>query len=196
MFCVNCGAQLPENSRFCNICGTNLSTGIASPTQGAATAGGYSQVQPGGYAQQDGFGASQGYPQQGGFVNSNSSDLVMDAGKVTFYNSEKALSIGGTGKMKIYSDRIEFKVTTGSQAAFALGPVIGAAMMHKDKGKMNVYYFNQIRNARIAKHMGLMKKVVIEFMDGKTCAFTPAERGSKTNEEAEKLCSTIKSYIR
>lgn len=254
MFCVNCGAQLPENSRFCNICGTDLSTRIAPPAQGAATGGGYSQVPPGGYAQPGGFGAAQGYPQQGGFagqqsyppqgygqpggfgapqgypqqsfgqmggyaqpmdqgqprgfvppeptgapqgfVNSNINNPVMDAGKMTFYSSEKAMVVGGTGKMKIYPNRIEYKLISGSQAGFALGPLIGGALASKSKGKVEEYYFDQIKDVRIAKHMGMMSKVVIEFTNGKTCAFMPMEKGSKSNEHAEKICSTIRQYLR
>lgn len=269
MFCVNCGAQLPENSRFCNICGTDLSTRIAPPAQGAATPTGFSQPQapvynaPQGYPQGQGFGAPQGYPQQGfgqaggyaqpgfgqqggypqqgfgqptgyaqpgfgqpagyaqpgfdpvmaqpqprafvppveegqprGFDSVNSGEPVLDAGKVTFYTSAKAMVVGGSGKLKLYADRMEYQVLTGSQAGFAFGPLVGGALMMKKKGKVDIFYYDQIKDARIAKHMGLMNKVVIEFRDGKTCAFMPMEKGSKTNAMSQKICDTIKRYIR
>ena len=60
MFCVNCGNKLPENSRFCNMCGTDLSTRIAPPSQGAATSGGYSMPPQGGISQPSGYQPANG----------------------------------------------------------------------------------------------------------------------------------------
>ncbi|MCR5403475.1 MAG: zinc ribbon domain-containing protein [Butyrivibrio sp.] len=274
MFCVNCGNRLPENSRFCNMCGTDLSNRIAPPAPGAATPGGYSMQQggnqhPAGYqsgnvaamplgssdsrfgqpagfgqqggglqggfaqqgvSQQQGFGQSQAfpqqqfypqqqiYPQQGfdnsgtvtpavgfvppaeqsspqGFAPANPDEVIMDAGKVTFYTSEKAMVVGGSGKLRIFPDRIEYQVISGSQAGFAFGPLIGGAMMMKKKGKVEEFYFDRIKDVRIAKHMGMMSKVVLEFKDGKTCAFMPMEKGSKTNSQSRKIHDTIKKLI-
>ncbi|MCR5404112.1 MAG: zinc ribbon domain-containing protein [Butyrivibrio sp.] len=72
MFCINCGQQLPDNSVFCNICGTRLAgrqeNNAAVPhmsaqgyngAQGYNNAPGYNSAQ--GYNAVPGYGAAQGY---------------------------------------------------------------------------------------------------------------------------------------
>ncbi|MCR5371584.1 MAG: zinc-ribbon domain-containing protein [Clostridium sp.] len=67
MFCRYCGAMVPDDSRFCEQCGTQLSTanarGAQTPSAAVPPA---QQFQQGGYPQQSGF-PQGGYPQQGGF---------------------------------------------------------------------------------------------------------------------------------
>ena len=65
MFCNNCGAQLPDGSKFCTACGATLAQDAApqQPQQPGGyqpQQGGYPQQPQGGYPQQPG-----GYPQQG-----------------------------------------------------------------------------------------------------------------------------------
>ena len=35
MFCSNCGAQLPDHAKFCNMCGTPTGVGGPAPQAGA-----------------------------------------------------------------------------------------------------------------------------------------------------------------
>lgn len=46
MFCFNCGAQLPDNSRFCGVCGATLSGGSQGGQQPAGQGGYFAPVPP------------------------------------------------------------------------------------------------------------------------------------------------------
>ena len=80
--CSNCGSELPENAKFCSVCGNTIgeapNESPAAPVeQGGYPQGGYQQPQnyqpqggyqqPQGYQPQGGYQQPQGYQPQGGY---------------------------------------------------------------------------------------------------------------------------------
>ena len=195
MFCTQCGAQLPDDSRFCSQCGAKIIPESAAQTRQAPQQNynqqqSYQQPYPQqgyqqGYPQQ---GYQQGYPQQPypqqGYQQPYPQQgyqqpypqafngpmavgaLVKDAGKMTRYNGKGAVGpITGQGQLQIFDDHLEF---------------------HK----------RDLASVTKGKYAGMLASVVITQKDGKAFSFVPAERGFKTNEAAEEIARIISQYLR
>ena len=194
MFCTNCGAQLPDGSRFCAQCGAPQEA-VAAPVQQP-----YPQQpvyqQP---AYQQPVYQQPAYPQQPSYAPQApmpTGAFLMEGGKMTRYNGGKAIgAVTGSGELNVYDDRLEFIKKTGDQRGYMLGPVIGAAIALNGakKNPVDVYYFRDIAQVRTGKYAGLMGTLVLELRDGKAVSFVPAS--GKAGQVAEQLCGLISQYL-
>ena len=208
MFCRYCGAQVPDDSRFCENCGAQLGAPAAVPGgQGAYTRQTAGPAGQGGYAPQ-GYGQNgyrQGYGQQESFVPNRgmgqaaaSGALLMDAGKMTRYNGKGAVGpVTGSGTLKVFDDRLEYAKTSGDQRGFMFGPIVGNLVMRNGikNNPVDVYYFRDIAGVTSGKYAGLMTTLVLNLRDGKAVSFVPAGRGFKNGDLIEELRSLIQRYL-
>ena len=214
MYCRFCGAQIPDDSRFCENCGSQLGAPSGAPggqsgytRQAAAPAG------QGGYASQEygqtGFppqtGSRQGYGQQENFAPNRgmgpaaaSGALLMDAGKMTRYNGKGAVGpVTGSGTLTVFDDRLEYKKTTGDQRGFMFGPIVGNLVMRNGikNNPVDVYYYRDITSVTSGKYAGLTPTLVLNLRDGKAVSFIPAGKGFKTGDRIAELRSLIQRYL-
>ena len=219
MFCRFCGAQLPEDSIFCESCGARLDNSAAAPLQHPANH--YEQqpsqeAEPAWYQQQSQQQQPQyqqpqyqqaqyqqpqyQQPQRQMYSQPQATGaLVYDAGTVNAFKGGGAIGITyGAGQLLIYDDRVEFHKTSGSHAGFALGPIAGVALSKIDANKkpVDTWYYREIANVHTAKHAGLIEKIVLQFTDGKALSFTLSGHGLSTNKKVQELCSLIQQYLR
>ena len=219
MFCRFCGAQLPEDSIFCESCGARLDNSAAAPLQHPANH--YEQqpsqeAEPAWYQQQSQQQQPQyrqpqyqqpqyqqpqyQQPQRQMYSQPQATGaLVYDAGTVNAFKGGGAIGITyGAGQLLIYDDRVEFHKTSGSHAGFALGPIAGVALSKIDAKKkpVDTWYYREIANVHTAKHAGLIEKIVLQFTDGKALSFTLSGHGLSTNKKVQELCSLIQQYLR
>ena len=219
MFCRFCGAQLPEDSIFCESCGARLDNSAAAPLQHPANH--YEQqpsqeAEPAWYQQQSQQQQPQyrqpqyqqpqyqqpqyQQPQRQMYSQPQATGaLVYDAGTVNAFKGGGAIGITyGAGQLLIYDDRVEFHKTSGSHAGFALGPIAGVALSKIDAKKkpVDTWYYREIANVHTAKHAGLIEKIVLQFTNGKALSFTLSGHGLSTNKKVQELCSLIQQYLR
>ncbi|MBQ7534932.1 MAG: zinc ribbon domain-containing protein [Stomatobaculum sp.] len=198
MYCRYCGAQIPDDSRFCEKCGGQL----GAP---AAAQGGYMQQRSAPSAQQgyvqNGFppqtGYQQGYGQQG-YGRQASGALLKDAGKMTRYNGKGAIGpVTGTGSLLIYDDRLEYHKTSGDQRGFMLGPIVGNLVMRNGvkKNPVDTYYFQDLAGVTSGKYAGLLQTLVLNLRDGKAVSFVPAGRGVNNGEMIQEIRTLIQRYL-
>ena len=196
MFCTQCGAQLPDDSRFCSQCGAKIIPESAAQTR---------QAPQQNYSQQQSY--QQPYPQQGyqqpypqAFNGPMAvGALVKDAGKMTRYNGKGAVGpITGQGQLQIFDDHLEFHKKYGDQRGYMLGPIVGGLVSWggAKKNPTDVYYYRDLASVTKGKYAGMLASVVITQKDGKAFSFVPAERGFKTNEAAEEIARIISQYLR
>lgn len=177
MYCRFCGAQIPDDSRFCEKCGGQLGAPAAAP-------GGQ-----GGY--------QQGYGQQG-YGRQSSGALLKDAGKMTRYNGKGAIGpVTGTGTLYIYDDRLEYAKISGDQRGFLLGPIVGNVIMRNGvkKNPVDVYYFRDLAGVTSGKYAGLLATLVLNLRDGKSVSFVPAGRGVNNGDLIQELRNMIQSCL-
>ena len=215
MFCRFCGAQVPDDSRFCENCGAQLGAPAAAPggqgaynRQAAAPAGqgGYApQTSQGGFAPQGGY-APQGYGQQAPFAQQSrgmgpaaaTGALLMDAGKMTRYNGKGAVGpVTGSGTLTVFDDRLEYAKTSGDQRGFMFGPIVGNLVMRNGikNNPVDVYYFRDIAGVTTGKYAGLLSTLVVNLRDGKAVSFVPAGKGFKNGDMIQELCGLIQRYL-
>ena len=196
MFCTQCGAQLPDDSRFCSQCGAKIIPESAAQTR---------QAPQQNYSQQQSY--QQPYPQQGyqqpypqAFNGPMAvGALVKDAGKMTRYNGKGAVGpITGQGQLQIFDDHLEFHKKYGDQRGYMLGPIVGGLVSWggAKKNPTDVYYYRDLASVTKGKYAGMLASVVITQKDGKAFSFVPAEKGFKTNEAAEEIARIISQYLR
>ena len=191
MFCTQCGAQLPDDSRFCSQCGAKIIPESAAQTRQAPQQN-YSQQQS--YQQP----YPQGYPQAFNGPMAVGA-LVKDAGKMTRYNGKGAVGpITGQGQLQVFDDHLEFHKKYGDQRGYMLGPIVGGLVSWggAKKNPTDVYYYRDLASVTKGKYAGMLASVVITQKDGKAFSFVPAERGFKTNEAAEEIARIISQYLR
>lgn len=199
MFCRNCGAQIPDDSRFCPTCGTPIAAapapqGFAQPQMSQPV---YQQPmqqpvyqqpvyqQP---MQQPVYGQSMG----GGYATGA---MIREAGKYTRYAGDKAIGVvTGQGNLIVYDDRLEFYKTSGNQAYFALNPIVGLAMQHADKKKhpFDTYFYRELKGVRNGKYSGMIPTLILDQSNGKSVSFAKAAGGMDPKE----LANIIRSYLR
>ena len=179
MFCMNCGTQLPDGSRFCSSCGAPQQADAAPTFQQPA----YQQP----VYQQPAY-QQPAYAQPVGA-------MLLDAGKVTRYNGGKTVgTVTGTGDLVIYDNRVEFNKKSGDQRGYMLGPIVGAALAMNDakKNPVDVYDFYDIKSVRKGKYAGLKETVVLEFRNGKAISFVPASKKANPDQ----IVALITPYLR
>ncbi|MBO6054363.1 MAG: zinc ribbon domain-containing protein [Oscillospiraceae bacterium] len=196
MYCRNCGAQIPDDSRFCERCGTPTGA-VQAPQQPVYQQPQYQQpvYQQPQYQQPDYQQPQYQQPvyQQGPVVTGA---LLREAGKMSRYSGAKAIgTVTGTGDLFVYDDRLEFHKKTGDQRGYLLGPILGAAIAKNSakKNPVDVYYYSDIAAVRTGKYAGLMGTLILDLRTGKSESFVPAKSGSK--ELAEELCALISQYL-
>lgn len=185
MFCINCGAQLPEGSRFCNQCGAQLpAAGQAAPVQQPV----YQQpVQP---VYQQPVYQQPMYQQP---MRQLTGAMVMEIGDMTMYEGEPKMGIyRAMGKMTLFDDRIEYKKTAGDGRASIISAAgqIWANQKVKKQAPV-VYYLQDIAEVRTGKYM-MFTTLVLQFVDGTVLSFAPKNPGSKIALQA---VSTIRQYM-
>ena len=159
MFCINCGAQLPDGSKFCDMCGTKQ-IDRSAPEQS------YSQPVPPVYSQ-----PAQPQSQPKGFIPQVNGSLLLEAGEFTCFLGGGPIGVvQGQGFIDVYDDRIEFRKTSGAQWGFAANPIVGvlAAQHDKKKKPMITYFFNDIKNIKSGKYSGMIPTFILEFNNGKS----------------------------
>lgn len=88
---------------------------------------------------------------------------------VSMYNGTPTVGISPyTGKLSVYSDRIEFKKLLGN----AIAPIIGALGTKKDP--VEIYPLGQISSVSVGRYAMVYKTLVIQTKDNKTFTFCPA----------------------
>ena len=187
MFCTQCGAQLPDDSRFCSQCGAKIIPESAAQTR---------QAPQQNYSQQQSY--QQPYPQAFNGPMAVGA-LVKDAGKMTRYNGKGAVGpITGQGQLQIFDDHLEFHKKYGDQRGYMLGPIVGGLVSWggAKKNPTDVYYYRDLASVTKGKYAGMLASVVITQKDGKAFSFVPAEKGFKTNEAAEEIARIISQYLR
>ena len=199
MYCRFCGAQIPDDSRFCENCGSQLGAPSGAPggqsgytRQAAAPAG------QGGYAFQ-GYGQQENFaPNRGMGPAAASGALLMDAGKMTRYNGKGAVGpVTGSGTLTVFDDRLEYKKTTGDQRGFMFGPIVGNLVMRNGikNNPVDVYYYRDITSVTSGKYAGLTPTLVLNLRDGKAVSFIPAGKEFKTGDRIAELRSLIQRYL-
>ena len=195
MFCTQCGAQLPDDSRFCSQCGAKIIPESAAQTRQAPQQNFQQQSYQQPYPQQ---GYQQHYPQAFNGPMAVGA-LVKDAGKMTRYNGKGAVGpITGQGQLQVFDDHLEFHKKYGDQRGYMLGPIVGGLVSWggAKKNPTDVYYYRDLASVTKGKYAGMLASVVITQKDGKAFSFVPAERGFKTNEAAEEIARIISQYLR
>lgn len=182
MFCRYCGAKLPDDSRFCSLCGrpTGFEEVNRQPEPQAQT---YRQ-QP--YEQ-------PAYQQQ--YEPPVTGELLCEADKVTRYNGGGAIGpVTGTGVLSVYDDRIEFFKKTGDQRGYMFGPIIGGVMNMSDpkKNQIEVYEYQDIARVGTGKYAGVMATLVLQLRNGKKVSFTMGKGGAPL---AQEMCDLIAERI-
>ncbi len=207
MFCINCGAQLPDGSKFCDMCG-------AKQVDRSAQAQGYSQPVPPVYSQpvqpqqnyaqpqMDYSQPQQNYaqpqmdyaqPQARGFAPQANGNLLLEAGEFTCFLGGGPIGVvQGQGYVDVYDDRIEFRKTSGAQWGFAANPIVGvlAAQHDKKKNPMVTYNYSEIKNIRAGKYSGMIPTFVLEFTNGKSLSFAKTAKSKQPQE----VIDLVKSY--
>lgn len=194
MFCMNCGTQLPDGSRFCSQCGTPQ---VVAPAAAPAAQQPVYPQQPAYqqpvYPQQPAY--QQPNVQPAGYAPQQTGALLLEAGKVTRYNGGKAIgTVTGDGDFFVYDNRIEYHKKTGNQSGYMLGPVLGAALSINDakKNPIDTYWFQEIASVRKGKYAGLKETVVLEMKNGKAVSFVPSTKKANPDQ----ICSLIAPYLR
>ena len=200
MFCRNCGAQIPDDSRFCPTCGTPMAAapspqGYAQPQvsqpvyqQPAYQQPVYQQPMQQPVYQQPVYGQPMGGPAYA------TGQMIKEAGKYTRYMGDKAIGVvTGQGSLIVYDDRLEFYKTSGSQAGFALNPIVGLAMQHADKKKhpVDTYFYRELKGVRNGKYSGLIPTLILDQSNGKSVSFAKAAGGMDPKE----LADLIRPYL-
>ena len=185
MFCSNCGAQLPDHAKFCNMCGTPTGVGGPAPQAGARQQNFRQETWP-----RD-FGPVYRQPAAPPVTG----ELLYQAEKVSRYNGGGAIGpVTGTGELYVYDDRLEFEKKTGDQRGYMLGPIVGAVIARNGakKNPVDVYEFADIADVRTGKYAGMMGTLVLELRNGKKVSFVLG-RGGK--ELAEEICDCMLQYL-
>ncbi len=195
MYCRNCGAQLPDDSRFCDRCGTP--TGVEAVQQPVNQQRSYQQqgYQQQGYQQQNYRQQNYQQPYQQNYAPQATGALLDEVEKVSRYNGGGAIGpVTGTGDLFIYDDHIEFNKKTGDQRGYMFGPIVGmVTTMHGAKKKpVDVYEYSDIASVRTGKYAGVMGTLVLELKNKKKVSFTIGKGGKK---KAEELCDLISQYL-
>ncbi len=203
MFCINCGAQLPDGSKFCDMCGTKQ-------IDRSAPAQSYSQPVPPVYSQpaqpqqnyaqpQMNYSQPQSQPQMDysqpkGFAPQISGSLLLEAGEFTCFLGGGPIGVvQGQGFVDVYDDRIEFRKTSGAQWGFAANPIVGvlAAQHDKKKNPMVTYNYSDIKNIKSGKYSGMIPTFILEFNNGKSLSFAKTAKSKQPQE----VIDLVKSYI-
>jgi hypothetical protein len=203
MFCINCGAQLPDGSKFCDMCGTKQ-------IDRSAQAQSYSQPVPPVYAQpaqpqpnyeqplmnysEPQMDYSQPQSQPKGFVPQVNGSLLLEAGEFTCFLGGGPIGVvQGQGFVDVYDDRIEFRKTSGAQWGFAANPIVGvlAAQHDKKKNPVVTYNYSDIKNIKSGKYSGMIPTFILEFNNGKSLSFAKTAKSKQPQE----VIDLVKSYI-
>ncbi len=184
MFCINCGAQLPDGSKFCCQCGTALPViGQAAPQPAQPV---YQQPVQQPVYQQPVQPMSQRMMGNGAFL--------MDLGDMTMYEGEPKMGIyRAAGKMTLYDNRLEYKKTAGDGRVSIIsyaGQFVANAKAKKEPPV--VYYLQDLAEVRVGKYMGMYTTLVLQFLDGQVLSFAPKSPGSKIAEQAVPM---IQQYL-
>ncbi len=163
---------------------------------------GFSQPQqPQGFAQSQqpqGFtptGQSAGSSQPRGFAPEVNGNLLLEAGHFTCYAGGGPIGIvQGQGYVDVYDDRIEFRKTSGNQAAFGANPIVGVIVAQHDKKKnpKAIYYFRDIKNIKPGKYSGMIPTFILEFEKGKSLSFAKTSKSKNPKE----VIDLVKRYLR
>ena len=195
MFCLNCGTQLPDGSKFCCSCGA-AQTFVQEQPAAQRTIPPQQAQQPV-YPQQP--VQQQAYQQpvyaQPAYAPQQTGALLLQAGNVTRYNGGKSIgTVTGGGDLTVYDDRLEFYKKTGDQRGYALGPIVGAVMSVNSakKNPVDVYWFRDIAGVRKGKYAGLKETVVLELKNGKAVSFVPSTKQGNPDQ----IISMIAPYLR
>ena len=111
---------------------------------------------------------------------------------ISKYIGEPSVGIAkATGPLLVYPDRLEYTKSMGNALGnLSLVTMAAAAHAAKKDGKVEVYYYANIKNAYVGKYMGITPTVVIVLNDGQVLSFT----GTFTNQSASSIVNTILSY--
>ena len=196
MFCLNCGTQLPDGSKFCCSCGAAQTFVQEQPAAQRAVPPQQAQqpVYPQQPVQQPVYTQQQAY-QQPAYAPQQTGALLLQAGNVTRYNGGKSIgTVTGGGDLTVYDDRLEFYKKTGDQRGYALGPIVGAVMSINSakKNPVDVYWFRDIASVRKGKYAGLKETVVLELKNGKAVSFVPSTKQGNPDQ----IIGMIAPYLR
>lgn len=154
-FCTNCGAESTEGQLFCSVCGMKLGEPSESQSQ----------------------------------VSTGSGRLLKTLNMVSMYKGEPTVSVAAsTGKLLIYDDRIEFEKQMGNAltSSFGLVGLIGSAKAVK-KNPIDVYPINQISELKVGSYMGVYNTLVVKLRNGTVNSFAPAIPGSSVPKDIIEL---------
>lgn len=111
---------------------------------------------------------------------------------ISKYIGEPSVGIAkATGPLLVYPDRLEYTKSMGNALGnLSLVTMVAASHAAQKDGKVEVYYYANIKNAYVGKYMGITPTLVIVLNDGQVLTFT----GTFTNQSASSIVNTIMSY--
>ncbi len=198
MYCKKCGQELPDAAKFCIRCGTPVQAEAEkqfcsicrTPLEPNAL---YCPVCGVRVNKREAAEWTQP-PKEAAAETTNVNTALSSLNMVSLYQGELVVGIArATGKLTVYSDRLEFKKQFGSSGAMMLGTLGMLAAQKKVSGdKMLIIPLNQIGELRTGKYAGVYNTLVVILKDGTVMSFCPAVPASPAPKE---IVDKLKRYM-
>lgn len=205
MYCIHCGEECSDQAKYCPNCGKLLEIKNICPNCGkelvpnmkyCVECGLRVQTDNNSFTKEENQQVHKNYsPDQTTKVQK--STVTYKTGKlmefdVSWYEGEKKVGVAkATGKLTLYSDRLELKKIFGSNGAMAFGALGMALSAKSNAGKVVRFDISDIVQVKEMKYMGMMPSFVIVMRSGESHTFAGMASSSSIHKCAEIIRKSI-----
>lgn len=176
MKCMECGAQLGSNDKFCGQCGMPVAQDAFCPHCGAKLQSNQIFCTTCGVKLDNGTTASDVRTDQVGIPEplrtEGSGKLLRKMNGVTKFFGEPAVGVANKiGVLNVYDNRVEFS----RKAGFTLAGTISSLV----KSETETYYFTDVAEITTGTYIAMYTTLVLKLKNGNKVSFCPAMPISK-----------------